>query len=155
MLAAGLGLSAVLTTTRNGFAVMKWIGVAYLVWLGVKMIRRSLRSELPLVGTSPTSRKRLWLQGFITSAANPKAVVFFAALFPQFSQPRRCVLAPNVDPRRDLPRDRRGVPADLRRRRRLARVRASAGRPLDGSNRLAGSCLILAAVLLGLKTVQR
>ncbi|MEX0349232.1 MAG: LysE family translocator [Paracoccaceae bacterium] len=82
MLAAGFGLAAVIAASGTALAVIKWLGVAYLVFLGLRMIvkAQSKSSCTPV----RTSRKALWLQGFVTSAANPKAVVFFAALFPLF-----------------------------------------------------------------------
>ncbi|MDF0601848.1 LysE family translocator, partial [Psychromarinibacter sp. C21-152] len=85
MLAAGLGLAAIIAASATALTVIKWVGVAYLIWLGVRMIRRAKPDDTG----GPAERKRaslrtLWLQGFLTSAANPKAVVFFAALFPQF-----------------------------------------------------------------------
>lgn len=88
MLAAGLGLAAIIAASAMALTVIKWAGVAYLIWLGVRMIRRA-RPDDP---DELTQRKQsplgtLWLQGFLTSAANPKAVVFFAALFPQFISP--------------------------------------------------------------------
>lgn len=85
MLAAGLGLAALIAASATALAVIKWAGVAYLIWLGTRMIRRA-RPDDPLTGTArpKASLKALWMQGFLTSAANPKAVVFFAALFPQF-----------------------------------------------------------------------
>ncbi len=81
---AGLGLAAVLTASRYGFTLVKWAGVGYLVWLGLRQIIASFKHRDQTTGTSLTSLKKLWLRGFMTSAANPKAVVFFAALFPQF-----------------------------------------------------------------------
>jgi len=86
MLLAGLGLATALAASRYGFVLVKWAGVAYLAWMGVRQIRNSFRT--PLKSRKPnaarTSARRLWMTGFLTSAANPKAVVFFAALFPQF-----------------------------------------------------------------------
>ncbi|MEM7462037.1 MAG: LysE family translocator [Pseudomonadota bacterium] len=85
MLAAGLGLAAVLSVTGAALNVIKWAGVAYLIWLGIRMIRRAKPDDPKLNQSQPTvSLRNLWMQGFFTSAANPKAVVFFAALFPQF-----------------------------------------------------------------------
>lgn len=85
MLAAGLGLAALIATSATALSIIKWAGVAYLVWLGVRMIRRAKPDD---TGTDLQYKKAplkvLWMQGFVTSAANPKAVVFFAALFPQF-----------------------------------------------------------------------
>ena len=82
MLAAEMGLAAIISASGTALAVIKWLGVAYLVYLGVKMI---VKAEGKSTETSVgASRKSLWVQGFVTSAANPKAVVFFAALFPLF-----------------------------------------------------------------------
>ena len=88
MLVAGLGLAAVVTASATALAVIKWAGVAYLIWLGIRMIRRA-KPEDPsqAAQVEKASVRNLWLQGFLTSAANPKAVVFFAALFPQFIAP--------------------------------------------------------------------
>lgn len=85
MLAAGLGLAALITASGAALSVIKWLGVAYLVWLGIRMIRNAKSSAANANGAaSKASLRSLWMQGFLTSAANPKAVVFFAALFPQF-----------------------------------------------------------------------
>ena len=88
MLAAGLGLAAIIAASATALSVIKWAGVAYLIWLGVRMIRRAKPDGSTGQGQQQqASLKTLWLQGFLTSAANPKAVVFFAALFPQFITP--------------------------------------------------------------------
>lgn len=85
MLAAGLGLAALIAASATALTGIKWAGVAYLVWLGLRMILRAEGDAADLKGADRQARLRtLWLQGFLTSAANPKAVVFFAALFPQF-----------------------------------------------------------------------
>ncbi len=81
---SGLGLAVIVTRSQYGFAMIKWAGVAYLIWIGVKQIRASFKRRITDTQQPHTSLRRLWLRGFITSAANPKAVVFFAALFPQF-----------------------------------------------------------------------
>ena len=86
MLAAGLGLAALIAASATALTVIKWLGVAYLVYLGLRMIRRA-GSRIDLGVAPRASRRALWLQGFLTSASNPKAVVFFAALFPQFIDP--------------------------------------------------------------------
>ena len=85
MLVAAVGLAAVLTASTHALTVIKWLGVLYLLWLGIRMIRQS--GSVTCRSTDSGLREsavNLWLQGFLTSAANPKAVVFFAALFPQF-----------------------------------------------------------------------
>ena len=81
---AGFGLAAVVTSSQYGFMVIKWAGVAYLIWIGINTIRSSFIQPSKASNNQPLPIIRLWLRGFITSAANPKAVVFFAALFPQF-----------------------------------------------------------------------
>ncbi|MDJ0939720.1 MAG: LysE family transporter [Woeseiaceae bacterium] len=84
MLLAGLGLATVIAASRYGFAIIKWAGVLYLVWIGLRQIIASYRRQVDSAGLAPASFRELWVRGFVTSAANPKAVVFFAALFPQF-----------------------------------------------------------------------
>ena len=81
---AGLGLSAVITSSRYGFAIVKWVGVSYLIWIGLRSILSSIKPQQEYRQAPRASFTNLWIRGFITSAANPKAVVFFAALFPQF-----------------------------------------------------------------------
>ncbi|WP_339783665.1 LysE family translocator [uncultured Marinobacter sp.] len=81
---AGLGLAAALNASKYGFSVVKWLGVSYLVWLGTRQIIKSFTTHGVAAPSRKASLKTLWARGFITSAANPKAVVFFAALFPQF-----------------------------------------------------------------------
>lgn len=84
ILLAGFGLAAIVMSSRYGFAVVKWLGVAYLIWIGLKTIAASFSKQTESKSHPKASLQALWLRGFITSAANPKAVVFFAALFPQF-----------------------------------------------------------------------
>ena len=92
---AGLGLAAILTASRYGLAVVKWAGVAYLMWIGIRQIIASYRDGGSVLHAPRASLRALWFRGFITSAANPKAVVFFAALFPQFLHPE-FALAPQI-----------------------------------------------------------
>ncbi|VAW19442.1 hypothetical protein MNBD_ALPHA11-494, partial [hydrothermal vent metagenome] len=88
MLAAGLGLAVILSTFANALTVIKWLGAIYLLWLGIRMIRNATSAKAKYYDAQKSSSlKSLWLQGFLTSAANPKAIVFFATLFPQFINP--------------------------------------------------------------------
>jgi threonine/homoserine/homoserine lactone efflux protein len=89
MTAAGLGLAAILVASQNALAIVKWLGVAYLVWMGIRMWRHAEKASSSKGAAQSASLNSLWGQGFLTSAANPKAVVFFAALFPQFIDPGR------------------------------------------------------------------
>lgn len=84
---ASLGLVSLIAGSRDVFVYIKWAGVAYLVFLGVSLIRRQLDAQLA-TGNPAKSRSELYWQGFMTSASNPKAIIFFAALFPQFVNPR-------------------------------------------------------------------
>lgn len=87
MLAAGLGLAAVLVASQYALTIVKWVGVFYLIWMGIRMWRNASNPSTPVGAAHAASVRTLWMQGFFTSAANPKAVVFFAALFPQFIDP--------------------------------------------------------------------
>ena len=91
MIAAAFGLAAIIATSASAFVWIKWIGVAYLVWIGLQLLLA--RGGKPDIQTSASgARARLFRQGFVTSMANPFAVVFFGALFPQFIDPARPVL---------------------------------------------------------------
>jgi threonine/homoserine/homoserine lactone efflux protein len=81
MTAASIGLAASLHSSQYIFEVIKWIGVAYLIYSGLTLI---LSNNSNLQTPPPRSIRSLYWQGFITSASNPKAIIFFAALFPQF-----------------------------------------------------------------------
>ena len=87
MLAAAIGLGAVITNSASAFTVVKWAGVGYLAWIGIGHLRHAkdgLDEPVRDAVRTPWSR---YAQGFVTSASNPKAIVFFAALFPQFIEP--------------------------------------------------------------------
>ncbi len=86
MTGAAFGLAAVIATSADAFLWIKWLGVAYLAWIGLQLILTKENDAEISVGSSGT-RFRLYRQGFVTSMANPFAVVFFGALFPQFIDP--------------------------------------------------------------------
>jgi homoserine/homoserine lactone efflux protein len=81
----GVGLGALIATSSLAFAVIKWLGVAYLVWLGVKQWRAPAE---PLVAETrdaePPTRRSLVLRGWMVNAVNPKGTVFLLAVVPQF-----------------------------------------------------------------------
>ena len=77
------GMAGIVRATPNFFVVVKWLGVSYLVLTGILIFRRRIDPSIES-GLSNRSFRTLFLQGFITSATNPKAIVFFAALLPQF-----------------------------------------------------------------------
>jgi len=85
VLVVGLGLGALIAASSLAFAVIKWMGVAYLLWLGLKQWRAP---ATPLAGYSheaaPASRRALLLRGWMVNAVNPKGTVFLLAVVPQF-----------------------------------------------------------------------
>ncbi|MCE8025940.1 LysE family translocator [Halomonas desiderata] len=85
-LAAGAGVAALMLRQPELFALFKWVGGAYLGYLGVMMWRSRGRMAIPLenVELPRASRGQLALQGFITAVANPKGWAFFVALLPPF-----------------------------------------------------------------------
>ncbi|MCS3467847.1 homoserine/homoserine lactone efflux protein [Pseudomonas sp. JUb42] len=92
IIAAGLG--AVLATSATAFTLIKWFGVAYLVYLGVKQWR-ALPSDLSDDATPRPIGKPLSLvfRGFLVNISNPKALVFMLAILPQFIDPNAPLLA--------------------------------------------------------------
>lgn len=96
--AAALGVSALLATSQTAFVVLKWLGAAYLVYVGVMMwsASRSGREINPdliaglAISTKPSgqlSLKLVFIKGFWTNALNPKVALFFLAFLPQFIVP--------------------------------------------------------------------
>ena len=155
MLAAGLGLAAVIAASATALSVIKWAGVAYLIWLGVRMIRKA-KPETDEIGSEATgvSLTNLWMQGFLTSAANPKAVVFFAALFPQFITaeaafwPQLFILSATYIAMDGVFLSAYGLGASWV----AARFKGTAKVWIE---RAGGGFMILAAVLLGLKSMAQ
>jgi len=84
---SSLGLASIVIASGEVFGLIKWAGVAYLIYMGiVKIVTK------PITGEFNKSAKesgffKLYSEGFLMSASNPKAIVFFAALFPLFIEP--------------------------------------------------------------------
>lgn len=154
MLAAGLGLAALLAASGRALLIIKWLGVCYLIWLGVRMIRDGGIGTLASGNPARTSLGTLWLQGFLTSAANPKAIVFFAALFPQFINaeapfwPQFAILSATYILIDGLYLSAYGIGSDWI----VAQFRGPA-RVWIG--RIGGGLVISAAVLLSVKTIKQ
>jgi threonine/homoserine/homoserine lactone efflux protein len=83
------GIGAILLASYDLFFAIKWLGAAYLVWLGVSAFIGSSKtlSVRRSVG-APTPGRRLFFNGFVLQMSNPKALLFFTALLPQFIDPR-------------------------------------------------------------------
>ena len=91
VVAAALGISALLAASAEAFTVVKWVGAAYLIYLGV----RALLSKDQAVDLDTSERretKRAFYQGITTEILNPKTALFFLAFIPQFVNPRGAVV---------------------------------------------------------------
>jgi len=85
--AAAIGLSLIIAQSALAFAVVKWLGVAYLVVTGLRLLlSRPLPVEAAAAAT-PASLRAVFAQGFLTNALNPKVALFFLAFLPQFIDP--------------------------------------------------------------------
>jgi len=82
VVAAALGLSAVLAASALAFSIVKYLGALYLVWIGINMIRT--RNAPMETGTSQASLIHVFRQGVLTEALNPKTALFFLSFLPQF-----------------------------------------------------------------------
>lgn len=91
--AASVGLSAILATSAMAFTVVKIVGAAYLVYVGLNSIFASSKGLAKQLNRAPVpvSRRKVFVQGFFTNALNPKVALFFMAFLPQFiSQGASC-----------------------------------------------------------------
>jgi threonine/homoserine/homoserine lactone efflux protein len=84
---AALGLSAILASSAVAFSVVKWLGAAYLVWLGLRRIFGGDEEEVVAVEAARLSR--VYVQGVVVNVLNPKTALFFLAFLPQFVDPSR------------------------------------------------------------------
>jgi threonine/homoserine/homoserine lactone efflux protein len=83
--AAALGLSAILAASATAFSAVKYLGAAYLLYVGIALIRSS--ADAPAAGNidvRSVSLRNIFLQGFLTNVLNPKVALFFLAFLPQF-----------------------------------------------------------------------
>jgi threonine/homoserine/homoserine lactone efflux protein len=88
VVSVALGLGVVVERSALAFNVIRFLGAAYLVWLGVQAIRhRRALSTLLDPSEGPRPRRTILLDGFVVGFANPKVIVFFAAILPQYVQP--------------------------------------------------------------------
>jgi threonine/homoserine/homoserine lactone efflux protein len=88
--AVALGIGVIVERSAAVFTAVKLVGAAYLVFLGLRMFRerKSLAAVLDAT-VLPKSTRRILREGFIVGITNPKAIVFFAAVLPQFADPSR------------------------------------------------------------------
>lgn len=86
MTASMLGLGVVLAASATLFTALKWVGAAYLVYLGVKLWRAPV-GEGDAPDTSETRAGRIFAHAYAVTALNPKSIIFFVAFVPQFIDP--------------------------------------------------------------------
>lgn len=94
---SALGLGALLLASATLFQITKWLGIAYLILTGIRMLVSRGEAETPADATVAATITRdrslkLFSQGLLTQLANPKAIIFFTALLPQFVSPGGRVL---------------------------------------------------------------
>ena len=81
--AAALGVSAILASSAVAFGIVKYVGAAYLIWLGIRTIRER-HEERPSGPVRDRSLGRVYAQGVVVNVLNPKTALFFLAFLPQF-----------------------------------------------------------------------
>ncbi len=87
MTASMLGLGALLAASAEIFTVLKWVGAAYLIYLGIKLWRAPVAAEAAdgTIAAPPAERPlRIFLHAYAVTALNPKGIIFFVAFLPQF-----------------------------------------------------------------------
>ncbi|TCN29838.1 LysE family translocator [Sinorhizobium americanum] len=94
MTASMLGLGALLAASATIFTILKWIGAAYLVWLGIKLWKAPVGVSGSHEETPAAQRPlRIFLHAYAVTALNPKSIIFFVAFLPQFLDLSRPLLA--------------------------------------------------------------
>ena len=96
VLAAALGLSALLASSALAFAVVKYAGAAYLIYIGVRRILSRPDAQVSQGKLPRRSFGRLYRDGFLVNLLNPKTALFFLAFLPQFVDPSRAAVASQI-----------------------------------------------------------
>ncbi|WCM89737.1 LysE family translocator [Acidovorax sp. NCPPB 3576] len=84
---AVVGVSALIAASPVAFTVLKWLGGAYLVWLGIQALRSTGAGRVAASGAPAQSLRSLFFKGMVANAINPKVVLFFLSFLPQFVVP--------------------------------------------------------------------
>jgi len=82
--AAAAGLSAVLVASATAFRVVKYLGAAYLLYLGVRQLLSRVADPVEATLATPPHLRRAFIDGFVVNVLNPKTALFFLAFLPQF-----------------------------------------------------------------------
>ena len=91
VLCSAAGLASLIAASGTAFELIKWAGAAYLAWLGFQAIRASFNSAAPAPISLGEASARAWRDGAMVGLGNPKTILFFLALFPQFIDPTRTI----------------------------------------------------------------
>jgi threonine/homoserine/homoserine lactone efflux protein len=89
--AAAAGLSALIAASATAFTIVKYLGAAYLIWLGLRALLA--RDHAPSLGSATINSEGALRQGVLTEVLNPKTALFFLTFLPQFCQPENGPLA--------------------------------------------------------------
>jgi threonine/homoserine/homoserine lactone efflux protein len=92
--AAATGLGAVVLRVEPLFQAIRWAGICYLVFLAAQALRSAVRGQYPPLDGGPATRATTWAgwrQGFLSNITNPKVLVFYLAVLPQFLGPEAAV----------------------------------------------------------------
>ncbi|WP_321370053.1 LysE family translocator [uncultured Desulfuromusa sp.] len=87
VIAATVGISAIIAASATAFMVIKFIGAAYLVYIGITMFRKNKADVNEVQAMPATKLSTIFWQGFLTNSLNPKVALFFLAFLPQFISP--------------------------------------------------------------------
>jgi homoserine/homoserine lactone efflux protein len=87
---SALGIASIILASHKAFLIIKWCGAAYLAYIGIRALtaKQGAHAAAEPSVSSAGQLKRGWVNGTITQLANPKALVFFVAILPQFIDPR-------------------------------------------------------------------
>jgi threonine/homoserine/homoserine lactone efflux protein len=86
--ATAVGLVAFFRLLSEVFEIVRWVGAAYLIWLGIRAWRSHSRAQAAAAPAAARSARAVFLQGFLIAITNPKAIFFYIAFLPQFVDPR-------------------------------------------------------------------
>lgn len=92
ILLSSLGLGLLLERSERIFIIIQWLGAAYLIWLGVRLCLQPIVTEPELNAADRLSPSKLFIQSLGVALSNPKGLIYFSALFPQFLSPERALL---------------------------------------------------------------
>ena len=82
-----LGIASIIQSSPLAFAILRWVGAAYLIWLGLKLLLKTRGTLDPTVERNPVSSWTALREGMVSNLTNPKVLVFMLAFLPQFVDP--------------------------------------------------------------------